>query len=87
MMSIHAYLKIWCVARDGWTIFNKRRIVVKKVDLLPEATSNQLANLDDVCSICHHNMVSAKITQCNHFFHGVCLRKWLHLKVTISLIM
>lgn len=81
---IHAYFKLWCVARNGWRQFIKRYTVVRKIESLPEATSNQLANLDDVCSICHQNMVSAKITHCNHYFHGVCLRKWLHLEVTIS---
>jgi len=25
-------------------------------------------------------MQNAKITQCNHYFHGVCLRKWLYVQ-------
>lgn len=25
-------------------------------------------------------MASAKITRCKHFFHGVCLRKWLYVQ-------
>lgn len=25
-------------------------------------------------------MASAKITKCKHFFHGVCLRKWLYVQ-------
>jgi E3 ubiquitin-protein ligase RNF139 len=25
-------------------------------------------------------MKNAKITRCNHFFHGVCLRKWLYVQ-------
>ena len=25
-------------------------------------------------------MSSAKITRCHHFFHGVCLRKWLYVQ-------
>lgn len=25
-------------------------------------------------------MTSAKITRCKHFFHGVCLRKWLYVQ-------
>jgi len=25
-------------------------------------------------------MYSAKITRCRHFFHGVCLRKWLYVQ-------
>lgn len=83
MMCIHAYFNIWCDARDGWRIFIKRRTAVKKIESLPEATSDQLAQLDDVCAICYQNMGSAKITKCNHYFHGVCLRKWLYVQVTI----
>lgn len=25
-------------------------------------------------------MTTAKITRCKHFFHGVCLRKWLYVQ-------
>lgn len=25
-------------------------------------------------------MATAKITRCKHFFHGVCLRKWLYVQ-------
>lgn len=25
-------------------------------------------------------MYSAKITRCRHYFHGVCLRKWLYVQ-------
>lgn len=25
-------------------------------------------------------MQSAKITRCRHYFHGVCLRKWLYVQ-------
>ncbi|XP_050533686.1 protein TRC8 homolog isoform X1 [Daktulosphaira vitifoliae] len=80
MMCIHAYFNIWCDARDGWRVFIKRRTAVKKIESLPEATSEQLAEHDDVCAICYQNMGTAKITKCNHFFHGVCLRKWLYVQ-------
>ncbi|VVC36295.1 Zinc finger, RING-type,Zinc finger, RING/FYVE/PHD-type,TRC8 N-terminal domain [Cinara cedri] len=80
MMCVHAYFNIWCDARDGWRVFIKRRTAVKKIESLPEATSIQLAKLDDVCAICYQNMNSAKITKCNHYFHGVCLRKWLYVQ-------
>ncbi|KAF4533195.1 hypothetical protein B566_EDAN001737 [Ephemera danica] len=70
MMCIHAYFNIWCEARAGWSVFIKRRTAVKKINSLPEATSAQLAKLDDVCAICYQEMSSAKITRCRHFFHG-----------------
>jgi E3 ubiquitin-protein ligase RNF139 len=87
MMCIHAYFNIWCDARDGWRVFIKRRTAVKKIESLPEATSDQLEELDDVCAICYQNMGSAKITKCNHYFHGVCLRKWLYVQVTNNLLL
>uniref|UniRef100_A0A146MDQ1 Protein TRC8 n=1 Tax=Lygus hesperus TaxID=30085 RepID=A0A146MDQ1_LYGHE len=80
MMGIHAYFNIWCEARIGWLVFMKRRTAVNKIESLPEASEDQLANLDDVCAICYQEMRTAKITRCNHFFHGVCLRKWLYVQ-------
>ncbi|XP_072759780.1 protein TRC8 homolog [Anoplolepis gracilipes] len=80
MMCIHAYFNIWCEAKAGWSVFMKRRTAVNKINSLPEATAEQLENLNDVCAICYQEMESAKITQCNHYFHGVCLRKWLYVQ-------
>lgn len=60
----------------------KRRTAVNKIECLPEATPEQLIELDDVCAICYQEMQSAKITKCQHFFHGVCLRKWLYVQVS-----
>jgi len=80
MMSVHAYFNIWCEAKAGWSVFMKRRTAVNKIESLPEASETQLAELDDVCAICYQEMQSAKITRCNHFFHGVCLRKWLYVQ-------
>ncbi|XP_075235024.1 TRC8 ring finger protein [Lycorma delicatula] len=80
MMGIHAYFNIWNEALAGWNVFMKRRTAVNKIDSLPEASDAQLQVLDDVCAICYQEMRTAKITRCNHFFHGVCLRKWLYVQ-------
>lgn len=80
MMCIHAYFNIWCDAKAGWSVFMKRRTAVNKIESLPEADREQLQNLNDVCAICYQEMHSAKITKCKHFFHGVCLRKWLYVQ-------
>lgn len=80
MMCIHAYFNIYCEATAGWSIFMKRRAAVNKINSLPEADAEQLRRLDDVCAICYQEMQSAKITKCSHFFHGVCLRKWLYVQ-------
>jgi len=58
----------------------KRRHAVHKINSLPEATEAQLAVFDDVCAICYQELTSARITRCNHYFHGVCLRKWLYVQ-------
>lgn len=80
MVGIHAYFNIWCDAQAGWRVFMKRRTAVNKINSLPEATTEQLRILNDVCSICYSEMLSAKITRCSHYFHGVCLRKWLYVQ-------
>ncbi|XP_046611891.1 protein TRC8 homolog [Neodiprion virginianus] len=80
MMCVHAYFNIWCEAKAGWSVFMKRRTAVNKINSLPEARTEQLMQLDDVCAICYQEMSSAKITRCNHYFHGVCLRKWLYVQ-------
>jgi E3 ubiquitin-protein ligase RNF139 len=78
MMCIHAYFNIWMQACEGWKVFMQRRTAVHKINSLPEATLEQLREHDDVCSICHETLETARITACNHYFHGVCLRKWLY---------
>lgn len=80
MMCIHAYFNIWCEAKAGWSVFMKRRTAVNKINSLPEANIEQLEMLDDVCAICYQEMKSAKVTKCKHYFHGVCLRKWLYVQ-------
>ncbi|XP_063992542.1 protein TRC8 homolog [Diachasmimorpha longicaudata] len=80
MMGIHAYFNIWNEAKAGWSVFMKRRTAVNKINSLPEAKIEQLRMLDDVCAICYQEMKSAKVTRCNHYFHGVCLRKWLYVQ-------
>lgn len=80
MIGIHAYFNIWSEARAGWNVFMKRRTAANKINSLPEASESQLQKLDDVCAICYQEMQTAKITRCNHFFHGVCLRKWLYVQ-------
>lgn len=78
MISIHAYFNIWTQAKEGWKVFSKRRKAVSKLDLLKDATPEQLIELNDVCAICYQELTSAKITLCNHYFHSTCLRKWFN---------
>ncbi|XP_011497088.1 PREDICTED: protein TRC8 homolog [Ceratosolen solmsi marchali] len=80
MMCVHAYFNLWCEAKAGWSVFIKRRHAINKINSLPEANKVQLREHADVCAICYQEMESAKITKCNHFFHGICLRKWLYMQ-------
>lgn len=84
-MVVHAYFNIWCEAKVGWKTFMKRRTAVAKVNSLPFATEAELENHDDVCAICYMEMTQAKVTKCRHFFHSVCLRKWLYIQDTCPL--
>lgn len=64
----------------GLKTFFKRYQALRKINSLPEASPEQLQQFDDVCSICYQELTTARITKCNHYFHSVCLRKWLYLQ-------
>ncbi|XP_038616115.1 E3 ubiquitin-protein ligase RNF139 isoform X2 [Tachyglossus aculeatus] len=83
MMCLHAYFNIYLQAKNGWKTFINRRTAVKKINSLPEIKGSRLDDIDDVCAICYHEFtVSARITPCNHYFHTLCLRKWLYIQDT-----
>ena len=63
----------------------KRRTAAAKINSLPFATEEELKKHDDVCAICYQDMLQAKITKCKHFFHSMCLRKWLYMQDTCPL--
>ncbi|XP_071090517.1 RING finger protein 145-like [Haliotis cracherodii] len=80
ILIVHCYFNVWQRLQSGWKSFLLRREASKKVESLPSASEDQLSCLDDVCAICYNEMKSARVTPCGHFFHGVCLRKWLYVK-------
>ncbi|XP_027501517.1 E3 ubiquitin-protein ligase RNF139 [Corapipo altera] len=83
MMCLHAYFNIYLQAKNGWKTFINRRTAVKKINSLPEVKGSRLHEIDDVCAICYHEFTtSARITPCNHYFHALCLRKWLYIQDT-----
>lgn len=74
------YFNVWQRFQAGYSSFVKRRAAVQKSAKLPSATSEQLKIHNDVCAICFMEMLNESntvITPCNHFFHRVCLRRWL----------
>ncbi|XP_061615275.1 E3 ubiquitin-protein ligase RNF139 [Phyllopteryx taeniolatus] len=83
MMCLHAYFNIYLQARNGWKTFINRRTAVKKINSLPELRGEQLRRIEDVCAICYQDFAaSARITPCHHYFHALCLRKWLYIQDT-----
>ncbi|XP_068432432.1 E3 ubiquitin-protein ligase RNF139 [Clinocottus analis] len=83
MMCLHAYFNIYLQARNGWRTFTNRRTAVKKINSLPEMRGDQLTDIEDVCAICYQEFaVSARVTPCSHYFHALCLRKWLYIQDT-----
>uniref|UniRef100_A0A8C2WPJ8 E3 ubiquitin-protein ligase RNF139 n=1 Tax=Cyclopterus lumpus TaxID=8103 RepID=A0A8C2WPJ8_CYCLU len=83
MMCLHAYFNIYLQAKNGWKTFTNRRTAVKKINSLPEMRGDQLTDIEDVCAICYQEFaVSARITPCHHYFHALCLRKWLYIQDT-----
>ncbi|XP_008057505.1 E3 ubiquitin-protein ligase RNF139, partial [Carlito syrichta] len=83
MMCLHAYFNIYLQAKSGWKTFMNRRTAVKKINSLPEIQGSRLRDVDDVCAICYHEFTtSARITPCHHYFHALCLRKWLYIQDT-----
>ena len=80
MMCIHAYFNIWCQAKEGWRVFSNRRLAVARIQALDVATQEELEEHGDVCAICYSELKAATITRCRHFFHAVCLRKWLYVQ-------
>ncbi|KAM9776978.1 E3 ubiquitin-protein ligase RNF139 [Syngnathus typhle] len=83
MMCLHAYFNIYLQARNGWKTFINRRTAVKKINSLPELRGERLRRIEDVCAICYQDFAtSARITPCHHYFHALCLRKWLYIQDT-----
>lgn len=83
MMCLHAYFNIYLQAKNGWRTFINRRSAVKKINSLPELKGAPLRAIGDVCAICYQEFTaSARITPCNHYFHALCLRKWLYIQDT-----
>ena len=58
-----------------------RRAAVQSLSRLPRASPLILQKKKDMCAICCEEMrFEARVTPCNHFFHGGCLKKWLSVK-------
>ena len=71
---------VGCRVRKFVSLYLARRDRQRKLNSsLTTATESQLAEHGDICSICYLNMENpeAVMTPCSHFFHRVCLKKWI----------
>ncbi|KAG1970019.1 RING finger protein [Pimephales promelas] len=85
IILVHSYYNVWLRAQLGWQSFLLRRDAVHKIQNMPTASTLQLQQHNDICSICFQDMKSAVITPCSHFFHAACLKKWLYVQETCPL--
>ena len=84
-LCLLCYVNIYSVILQLKAILHQRKQVVQFTANLPDASKEQIKDNNDVCSICLQDMENAKITPCNHFYHEMCLRKWLSTKTDCPL--
>jgi hypothetical protein len=77
ILTAHFYFNVWERLRQGWAAYRLRRAALRRVERLRPASAEELRLHNDVCSICHAEMREARRTDCGHYFHASCLRKWL----------
>ncbi|XP_015784398.1 RING finger protein 145 [Tetranychus urticae] len=80
ILIIHCYFNVMQRFQAGYKSFIQRREAIAKSARLPTATKEQLKQHNDVCAICYIDMINEKesvIIPCQHFFHRICLRRWL----------
>lgn len=80
ILIVHCYFNVCQRFQAGLRSFIQRRRAVQKSGNLPSATSEQLQKYHDICAICFMDMIachSSVVTPCCHYFHRVCLRRWL----------
>lgn len=80
MVILHLYVNVYLSLKDGWRSVQLRRLVNQKLNVLPQASHERLADTEDVCPICLDELKAARVTPCNHLFHTYCLKKWLNVQ-------
>ena len=79
VLLTHCYFNIYTRVSQGWASYLARRDTSRRLSSLATASPEQLAEHGDLCSICYQDMEhpQAVVTDCQHFFHSACLKKWL----------
>ena len=82
VLIVHCYFNIYTRITQGWASYLFRRQTSMRLSELEPASSEELAAHGDVCSICYQEMVDGAVrTECKHYFHTHCLRRWLVVQV------
>lgn len=79
------YLSLRTLKKALCDVIMSRRAIRNMNTLYPNATSEELANTDNVCIICREEMLgngTSKKLPCNHIFHVTCLRSWFQRQQT-----
>lgn len=71
---VNVYLRCKEMKLNSLNALNQERAVLTQFRY---ASSQELAEFDDVCAVCLSPMRLARITPCHHIFHGECLRQCL----------
>lgn len=72
------YLNIFLRGKDAWkNSWKQLRAECAVLEQFRRACIDEINSLEDVCAVCLSVMKSARVTPCQHFFHGDCLRQCL----------
>lgn len=75
------YINVYLCLKDMGEFRNvllREKLVLDKYRY---ATKEELSEKDDVCAVCLQSMKRARVTPCQHMFHGECLRICLKQQV------
>ncbi|XP_032654334.1 RING finger protein 145-like [Chelonoidis abingdonii] len=84
VIIIHSYFNVWLRAQSGWKSFLLRNWRLDlRTPILFQLEQRCLSQLPtNPSSSAGQEMTMAVITDCGHFFHTGCLRKWLYVQDT-----
>ncbi|XP_061170649.1 RING finger protein 145-like [Saccostrea echinata] len=85
LLILHCFDNVWRQLQYERMYFLLRKETTKNMNSLTTVNMAELHDHDDLCPICYQSMSSAMVTPCGHFYHNMCLKKWLYIKNTCPL--
>lgn len=70
------YLTVRAFKKSLSDVILSRRAIAYMNTRFPNATEQELRELDNTCIICREQLLTGKKLPCNHIFHTHCLRSW-----------